>query len=103
MYFSLSAVLMRAGLSSKIHACTIAAMELFAFEADEIEKMERSMHARIEAQYALDPTSEIDEIVAYAPTFSLRCIQILNTLDETSIKAIRTRLEKSPHTHEHRS
>ena len=105
MYFSLSAVLMRAGITSKIHACTIAAMELFTFEADEIERMERAMHARIEAQYALDPDVEIDTITEYAPRFALRCRAIMHELDDTRIEKIRTRIasERSPDTHEYPS
>lgn len=105
MYFSLSAVLMRAGISSKIHACTIAAMELFSFEAEEIERMERAMHARIEAQYALDPDVEIDEITEYAPRFSLRCRTVMLELDDARIEKIRKRIasEKSPDTREYRS
>ena len=100
MYFSLSAILMRAGITSKIHTCTIALMELFDFTQEEIERMERAMHARIEAQYALDPDVEIEEIIEYAPRFSLRCRTVMLELDDARIEKIRKRIasERSPDT-----
>ena len=57
MYFSLYAILMKIGLKCGIHSCTISFMRHFLnknFTSEEIELIEKSQKARIDAQYYSD-------------------------------------------------
>ena len=53
-YNALYSLLLKAGIKSEIHDCTIALMEYFKFSKEEIEFLRRLKKARIDAQYYVE-------------------------------------------------
>ena len=93
MYFSIYSLLIRAGIKSEIHQCTIAIAELFALTKKEIELIEQAQKARIDLQYYVDRThNQTNTMLQQAPHILLRCEELHNTLTQEDIRTIREQL-----------
>jgi len=95
MYFSLYAILIKIGIKCEIHSCTISFMQHFLkeyFTAEDIELIEKSQKARIDAQYYSDRNVSDDlykRIIKSPPLFLAKCKEVLHHINEDSIKQIR--------------
>ncbi len=100
MYFSLYAILMKIGVKSEIHSCTITLMEQFLkdfFTYDEIELIEKAQKARIDTQYYSD--RNISDRIYYRMRseragFLAKCKETISNLTEQEICKIRDSLKK---------
>lgn len=99
MYFSLYAILMRIGIKSEIHTCTIEFMKRFLseyFSKEENELVENSFKARIDTQYYVNkevPNKMCDKMTKSSPEFLVKCKSIALRLDEKKIQEIRSKLK----------
>jgi len=98
MYFSLYSILVKIGVKCEIHSCTISFMRHFLneyFTNEEIDLIEKSQKARIDTQYYSDRNIS-DELYKMmmdnAALFLAKCKDILNNLDESSAKKIRSNI-----------
>jgi len=95
LYFSLYAILMKAGIKSENHVCTLEIMQHVLgdyFTREECELLEQARHARVESQYYT--TSEIpaafeDTLAHQVPRFLVKCRGIADRLDTRKIQKIR--------------
>jgi len=98
MYFSLYAILMRAGVKCEIHSCTISFMKIFLaeyFTPEEISLIEKSQKARLDAQYYFNRNVSEEtykKMTNNCVVFLTKCKQIANNLTEKKIDKIRSRL-----------
>ena len=99
MYFSLYAILMRIGVKSEIHSCTIAFMKEYLseyFSEDEIGLIKMAQKARIDLQYYSDRNvskETYNKIKEKRSLFLVKCKKTLNELKEEEIFRIRKRLK----------
>ena len=91
-YNALYSILMKCGIKSEIHECTIKLMKLFGFSEKEIEFLEKLKRDRVQGQYYLKKVNLIG--VVDVKKFILRCEEILNSLNEDMIKEIRRKLDE---------
>ncbi len=89
-YHSLYALLMRCGVRSGIHDCTLVLMDALGFTMQEQEFMIRLKEDRIRTQYYLEerPAAEPEEV----RRFVRRCRLLLLGLDSATIEKIRRRI-----------
>jgi len=98
MYFSLYSILMKIGVKCEIHACTIEFMKRFLssyFTPAECRFMADSLQARVDTQYYVDRKVKdkfIDEMLATAPRFLVKCKETLARIKESEISTIRKQL-----------
>jgi len=96
MYFSLYAILMKIGVKSEIHSCTIEFAKIFLKDYlfdKEIILLKSAMKARINLQYYTNRSLTLnkrDIIIEFAPEFYIKCEEILNDLTESQINKIRS-------------
>ena len=89
---------MKIGIKCEIHSCTISFMKNFLykyFEEEEIILINKSKKARNDTQYYSDRNISdklYQQITNNASSFLVKCKDVLNGLDETSIKEIRDKL-----------
>ncbi|RLJ06857.1 MAG: hypothetical protein DRP16_04500 [Candidatus Aenigmatarchaeota archaeon] len=101
MYFSVYAVLMRLGVKSEIHSCTIEFMKRFLsdyFSERECELLEDAFNARIDTQYYTDrevKDETINKIIESVPDFMVKCKDILLKITERETSEIRNVLKES--------
>src|SRR3989344_689344 len=94
MYFSLYAILMRVGVKCEIHACTIEIMKKTLtkyFSNEEINLLQKSLTARIDAQYYTDRDVKEEQrilMVENAPNFHLKCKEIAIKLTSKEVQAM---------------
>lgn len=99
LYFSLYSVLMRIGIRSENHTCTLEVMRTLLspyFTGDEMDSLERARRDRIDNQYYTDPVNAgrpDSEIRALVPRFYVRCRRICEELDEKTIISLRENLQ----------
>jgi len=86
-YSALYSILMRCGIKSEIHECTIELMSLFAFTEAEKKYMRNLKDDRIQVQYYLKSITLEDEDAVR--NFILKCKAILNSLNSKVIEEIR--------------
>jgi uncharacterized protein (UPF0332 family) len=85
IYFSLYSILMRIGVKSEIHSCTLEFARRFLgayFNEEELGLIERSMEARIDSQYYVDrsvSSKRWDEMERRAPLFMVKCKSLIIT------------------------
>jgi len=95
LYFSLYAVLMKTGIKSENHVCTIGIMQHLLteyFTRDEYDLLEQARQARVKTQYytTSDVSAEFEEIlVKQVPRFLVKCRGIVDRLDLKEIQKIR--------------
>jgi uncharacterized protein (UPF0332 family) len=95
LYFSLYSVLIKTGIKSENHVCTIEIMQhIFAdfFTPDECNLLDKARQARIETQYYT--TSEVSAIFEeilkkQVPRFLVKCRGIVDRLNEKQIGNLR--------------
>ncbi len=91
-YSALYSVLMKCGIKSEIHDCTIELMALFDFTQNEMDFMAKLKEDRIQAQYYLkrrELKSEED-----VKKFILKCKTIVNDLNSDKINSARETIRK---------
>jgi len=94
MYFSIYSLLIRTGIRSEIHACTIELAKYFSLTKKEIQLIKKAQKARIDLQYYTDRVhKETQTIIQEAPKILLRCEEIHNTITEQTIQKIRKQLQ----------
>jgi uncharacterized protein (UPF0332 family) len=97
LYFSLYSVLMKIGIKSENHVCTIEIMQdvlMDYFSMEDYDMLERARQARIESQYYT--TSEVsgafeEVLVKQAPRFLVKCRGIVDRLDVKETARLRKR------------
>jgi len=95
LYFSLYAVLMKIGIRSENHTCTIEVMQHLLngyFTPDECDMLEKARKARVETQYyvASNVTGTFSgALLKQVPRFLVKCRSITDGLDEKQIQRLR--------------
>ena len=95
LYFSLYSVLMKIGIKSENHVCTIEIMQHLLtdfFTGEESDLVDKARQARIETQYYT--TSDVSVVfektlAKQVPHFLVKCRGIVNRLDAKQIKKLR--------------
>ncbi|MCK4997756.1 hypothetical protein KAS08_05630 [Candidatus Pacearchaeota archaeon] len=89
-YNAFYSVLMRCGIKSEIHDCSIKLMSLFDFIDEDILFIQKLKKKRINAQYYLKEVKleEINKV----KSFVSKCERILEDLNNEKIKEIREKL-----------
>jgi len=91
-YNAVYSILMKIGIKSEIHDCTIALMEVIGFEEEEISFLNFLKKERVGVQYYLNDSSlEIDKEKVLG--FLNKCKEILIDLNDNKINEIRELLE----------
>jgi len=99
VYFSLYAVLMKLGVKSEIHSCTIEFAKRFLkeyFEEKELDFIEDSLKARVDSQYYINrtvPDEQYNKMIQKAPKFLVKCKSILIKLNEKKVNEIRDKFQ----------
>jgi len=86
-YSAVYSLLMKCGIKSEIHDCTIALMKILGFEKNEIEYIRKLKSDRIDAQYYLKNIEFADE--KNVKEFVLKCKEISEELNDDKINEIR--------------
>jgi len=90
-YNSLYSILMKCGIKSEIHDCSINLMGLFDFSLEEIEFMKDLKKKRIDTQYYLKEVGQVS--LEKVKKFILKCESILSELNEDKIRSVREKLK----------
>jgi len=99
-YFSLYSILMKTGVKSEIHSCTIEFVKRFLsdyFNEDEIKFIKNSQKLRIDSQYYVNkniPDQKYESLIEEAPKFLIKCKSMINKINEKEINNIRDKLNK---------
>jgi len=99
IYFSLYALLMKIGIKSEIHSCTIEFAKQFLkeyFNEEDFNFIENALKARIDSQYYINrsvPDAQYDKMIKFSPEFFVKCKSILVKLNEKKINEIRKRFQ----------
>ncbi|MBW2989557.1 hypothetical protein KY358_04545 [Candidatus Woesearchaeota archaeon] len=91
-YDALYALLMKTGIKSEIHDCSIALMGFFPFDEGDIEFLKGLKDDRIQAQYYLKRLQLKDE--NRVKLFVLKAKGLISRLKEEDIRSIRERISK---------
>jgi uncharacterized protein (UPF0332 family) len=100
MYHSIYSLLMKIGLKSELHACTIEFIgKLFPedFPEETIMVLKKSLEIRKDATYYVNREITDDamiEMMVEAPKIIAKCKAILPKITESKVKAIRKEIEK---------
>ena len=100
MYYSLYAVLMKIGIKSEIHQCTIEFMKQFLkgfYSEEDVKTIKKAFDVRDTAQYYADrmiDKNDIDFIIARAPLFINKSKSVLAKINEKDINRINAELEE---------
>ena len=86
-YNALYSILMKCGIKSEIHDCTIKLMDLFDFSSEDIEFMNELKKKRVDTQYYLKEVKEVCE--KEVKRFIWKCELILQELTEKKINDVR--------------
>ena len=95
LYFALYSVMMRVGIRSEIHTCSIEVMRRILspyFNAKDVSMVERAQKARVEAQYYSSseiPDPFLGELTRFCPRFVVHCKRIGENLTESDIIPLR--------------
>ena len=90
-YSAFYAILMKCGIKSEIHDCTLALLSLFNFSESEIKFIEELKESRIKVQYYLVENSLKDE--TKVKEFILKCKTILGEITTENIGEIRNKIK----------
>lgn len=96
-YLATYALLMKCGIKSEIHDCTIKALNLLDFPKELIQELEQSKRRRIDVQYYLKkiPQEEAVKDSQTAKKFLLSMEQLIEEIDEPTITKARQKIEKA--------
>jgi uncharacterized protein (UPF0332 family) len=95
MYFSLYAILMKVGIKSEIHSCTIEFVHRFLsnyFSKEDIALLRSSLSARIDAQYYTDRIVDDkvrNKMTKASPLFHLKCKEVCIRISKSQVDTIR--------------
>lgn len=95
MYYSLYAVMMKLGVKSEIHSCTITFMRYALkgyFDESDVKVLERAFEARIDHQYyvmKIPKAEKLDELFESAILFYEKSQNVLSKIDESFISSVR--------------
>jgi uncharacterized protein (UPF0332 family) len=95
LYFSLYSVLMKIGIRSENHTCTIEIMQHLLngfFTPDECEMLEKARRARVETQYYVASSVSgtfSGTLSTRVPRFLVKCRSIVDGLDEKQVEGLR--------------
>lgn len=92
-YNGLFSILMKCGIKSEIHDCTIKLMNLFNFTKEEISFLEDLKSKRVDAQYYLKEIEFKDDLKI--KKFILKCELILRDLNLEKINEVRRILNEN--------
>jgi len=90
-YNAVYSILMKCGIKSEIHNCTIRLMEFFKFSKEEIKFLEKLKIERINAQYYLKKV-RLPKVLEIKKFIS-KCEFILSELNDNQIEEIRGKLK----------
>jgi uncharacterized protein (UPF0332 family) len=98
MYYSLYAVMMKLGVKSEIHSCSMTFMRYALkgyFDESDVKVLERAFEARIDHQYyvtKIPKAEKIDELFESAILFYEKSQNVLLKIDENFIGSVRKRI-----------
>lgn len=98
MYYSLYAVLMKIGIRSEMHTCTIECMREYLmnfFSYEDVRTIDDARIMRVQSQYSVALESaeeEASKIVSNVPYFLLKCRNVCNRMKSEDIENIRKML-----------
>ncbi|KAF1078051.1 hypothetical protein [Methanogenium sp. MK-MG] len=98
LYFSLYSLLMKIGIRSENHSCTIEIMRNLLneyFTPDECDLVETARRARVETQYYVTTTVSEEfsgTLSKRVPRFLVTCKSAVNGLDEKQVQELRKTL-----------
>lgn len=87
-YNAFYSILMKCGIKSEIHDCTIKLMSLFDFDKEDIDFLENLKSKRVDAQYYLKEIKFQEDLKI--KKFILKCELILKDLSFEEINRIRS-------------
>ena len=91
-YNSFYAILVKIGIKCEIHDCTIALMELFGFDKEEIKFLNSLKKERVDVQYYLKTSSlDIDKNKVFE--FLNKCKEIIRNMNDDEINKIRIKIK----------
>ncbi|SRR6056297_1261000 len=99
IYFSIYSVLMKIGIKSEIHSCTIEFVKRFLsdyFNKEEIKFMEDAQKLRIDSQYYVNkniPDKKYENLIEETPKFFIKCKDVMKKINEKKISEIRDKLK----------
>jgi len=90
-YEALYSLLMKCGIKSEIHDCSIELMSLFEFKEEDIDYIKDLKKARENTQYYLkkDELKHEDKV----KEFIFKCKEILNNLNSNKLEEIRNKIK----------
>lgn len=98
MYYSLYAIMMKLGVKSEIHSCSITfiryALKSYYDEMD-VQLLERAFEARIDHQYyvrKIPKAEKLDELFESAILFYEKSQNALSEIDENFINSVREKI-----------
>jgi len=100
MYYSLYSILMKSGIKSEIHSCTLEFMkELLVdfYSKEDFKIISKAFDLRKIAQYYVDKVVDIKEvelIMSKAPLFVNASKEILSKMNEKDVKNIRENIKR---------
>ncbi|GAB7015781.1 HEPN domain-containing protein [Methanogenium cariaci] len=98
LYFSLYSLLMKIGIKSENHSCTIEIMRNLLneyFTPDECDLLDTARRARVETQYYVTTTVSEEfsaTLSKRVPRFLVTCKSVVNGLDEKQVQELRKTL-----------
>lgn len=100
MYYSLFALLMKLGIKSEIHKCTIKIMESLSefYNKEDIKNMNNAFDLRNNTQYYVDKIIDqrlVSNLYNSAPLFVAKTKNIIISLNEVKINEIRNRIKNN--------
>ena len=91
-YNAFYSLLMKCGIRSEIHDCSLEIMELFGFDLEDIEYLKNLKRNRIHTQYYLKNITLED--VTPVKRFILKCKTLLNNLNSEKVEKIRAKIKE---------
>jgi len=103
LYFSLYSVLIKTGIRSENHVCTIEIMQHLLtafFTPEECEVIKKARRSRVETQYYV--TNDIsdtfsDSLLKRVPRFLVKCKTVIDGLDEKQVLELRKKYSELIH------
>jgi uncharacterized protein (UPF0332 family) len=98
MYYSLYAIMIKMGIKSEIHSCSITFMRYALrnyFDESDVRALERAFEERIDHQYyvrKIPKAEKLDELFESAVLFYEKSKDILSKIDEEFINSVRKKI-----------
>ena len=98
MYYSLYAIMMRLGIKSEIHSCSITFMRYALkryYDETDVQLLERAFEARIDHQYyvrRIPKAKKLDDLFENAILFYEKSQNVLSRIDEDFVNSVREKI-----------